>query len=479
MGQVIILDNQESDLPAVLTSTGQGGFLSPGTLQESPAVAALEDGERAQFVLTNGKYGVSFESETRHEEVRPGKGYRTIGVVTDRRVVVIVGGARDDGDHEFAVPHAEIEQIDATSRLRHGELTITRTGGTTLTIHCGTDGLDAVTAFLEAVSQAWVHAETLLEDVRTSLVEASSLREDGELDAARTATRAAFDRLEDAEETVSDVPSARAVAAMERRIGTVSARAATVDARVRRSCAHQLLDDGEQQWREQEYEAAYDTFERALDEYEAVLAHPHEHVPEVSTVQSEREKLRGVVERLSAAPIESARRAVEDAEAADDPARAVTHWEDALERYRIAMRLDWGAEERRFDGDPAAIRERLGEVAQRLTATRRTIASDKTEAGDWYAAAGQYDAAIAEFEAARTAFEAALETARDCYPDAVEHLRTELDAVEGRIERAHGELTERDRDDSRPTSEGGHDGTATGRTAAHTAGESSQSVVEK
>ncbi|WP_324756922.1 hypothetical protein [Haloarcula montana] len=476
MGQIIILDNSEDDLPDVLTSTGQGGFLSSGTLQESPATAALEGDERAQFVLTNGKYGVTFESETRRDEVRPGKGYRTIGVVTDRRLVILVGGVDEDGDHEFAVPHAEIEQVETTTRLRHGELTIRRTGGATLTLYCGTDGLDTVTTFLDAVSQAWVHTETVLEDIRTSLVEASDRREDGDIAAARAAVRNAFDRLSDAEATVSGVPSERAVAAMERRVETVSARAATVDTRIRRSYANQLRDEGEQYWRDQRYEAAYDTFEAALDEYEAALSHRYEDVPDVSTVQSERDRLRETLDRLSAAPIERAEQAAEAAAAADEPEQAVTHWEIALERYRTAMGLDWGADERRFDGDPAAIRDRLGEVAQRLTETRRTIASDKTEAGDWYAAAGQYDPAIEEFEAAREAFENALETAHDCYPDAVEHLRTELDAVEGRIERAQAELTECD-DGSQPTSD--RDGAVDETTPAHAAGENNHSVVEK
>ncbi|MFC6975732.1 hypothetical protein ACFQL1_15400 [Halomicroarcula sp. GCM10025709] len=143
------------------------------------------------------------------------------------------------------------------------------------------------------------------------------------------------------------------------------------------------------------------------------------------------------------------------------------------------MRLDWGADERRFAGDHEAIRERLGEVARNLTATRRTIASDATEAGDWYAAAGQYDAALDEFDEAREAFEAALATARDCYPDAVEHLQTELDAVEDRIKRARTELTADDREERRPSDEPRPDQGTTDGTTAHTAGESSQSAVEK
>jgi tetratricopeptide (TPR) repeat protein len=483
MGNIIILDNSEGELPDVLTSTGQGGFLSSGYLLEAPATAAIDDGETPQFVLTNAKYGVSFESDTHTDEVRPGSGYRTIAVVTDRRVLILVGGVGDDHDKEFSVPHSEIEQVDSSTRLRHGTLTITRTGGATLTLHCGTDGLDDVTTFLENVSQAWVHAETVLEAVRSSLVEASDHREAGDIEAARTATETAMSHLEEAKATVSGVPSTRAAQAMQQRVETVSARTIEVDSRARRSYAHQLLDQGEAHWRAQEYEDAYDIFEQAIGEYETLLSHPHEHVPEVSAIQSEREQLRDIREQLTEAPLKNAEEAVADAQAADDTEDATAYWAEALERYRIALRLDWGAETRRFAGDPDRIREHLGIVAENLTAARRSLASDATEAGDWYAAAGQYEAALEEFAVAHDAFEEALTTARDCYPDAVEHLQTELDAVEDRIERARAELDEesaRETDHVSPEVNHSEDSpTSTDTADGHTAGESTQSVIEK
>jgi len=108
----------------------------------------------------------------------------------------------------------------------------------------------------------------------------------------------------------------------------------------------------------------------------------------------------------------------------------------ALDRYRTALELDWGADERRFAGEPDQIRERLGEVVEQAVAARRSAATAARDAGDWYVGAEQYEVATEEVADAREQFELALALARDQYPDAVDHLTVELEALEKRVERA-------------------------------------------
>lgn len=451
MGSIISLDNNEGDLPDVLTRTGQGGFLSPGYLRETPAATALQEDETPRFVLTSSKHGVSVESNGERTVATPGDGYRTITVVSDRRIVVLVGDV-DGGDRQLSVPFPEIEGVESHSRFRHGRITITRTGGTILEIHAGTDGLERVVTYLRTVSQAWLHVETVLDDAREALEAAGEARREGDIDGAREANRRARDHLDAARATVDGVPQEQAAAAMNRQVETVADRAVAATCRLRFSQARQALNRGLAHWQDREYEAAYDSFERAGKRLDTVLARPPERVPNLAAVRAERERIDAVLDRFTGAPVRAARRAVEDARRTDDQVRAASCWEDALQRYRTVLRLDWGADRRRFDGDPGTIRDLLGTIAENLTATRRKIASDATEAGDWYASAGQYRAAIEEFETARAEFETALTTAADCYPDAVEHLRTELDAVERRIERANAELsTDRDPEELTPT----------------------------
>ncbi|MFC7020303.1 MULTISPECIES: hypothetical protein [Haloarcula] len=440
MGQIINLDNLGGSYPDVLTSTGRGGFLSKGYLAEKPAVSAIEADETPQYVVTNSKNGVSVESGDTTDHVRPGSGYRTVAVLTDRRVVVLVGGADSDGgDRQFAVPFAEIETVDSDSSLRHGRLTFHRTGGTRWYIHCESDGLGAVTRYLDDAAQKWIHVENTLDDVKRELVQANELRNDGSNDAALTAAERASTLLEKASTTASEFNTGREGDSMASRVEVVRERCLRTLASIRLGRARTATDEGEERWRADEYEAAYDAYERARDEYEAVLSLDR-HLADIDEILAERDRLDTLIEQLEQSPLRKAVAADNEAAAADDSGQAAEYWAEALEHYRTALQVDWGADERRFAGDPEKIRERLRVVAENLTAARRSVASDAMGAGDWFADAEQYETALEEYEDARQKYETALETARDCYPDAVTHLETELEALDQRIERVEAAM---------------------------------------
>jgi hypothetical protein len=142
------------------------------------------------------------------------------------------------------------------------------------------------------------------------------------------------------------------------------------------------------------------------------------------------------MDELSETPLRGAVEADRAASQADEAAAAAQHWDDALDAYAVVLELDWGADERRFAGDPDQIRERLGEVVEKLVSARRSAATKARRAGDWYVGAEQYEIAIEEFEAAKEQYERALDVAYDRYPDATDHLAIERDAIADRLERA-------------------------------------------
>jgi len=204
--------------------------------------------------------------------------------------------------------------------------------------------------------------------------------------------------------------------------------------------AHRATDAGEEHWRGGNYEVAYDAYERAREEYGAALALDRTDSETAERIQRERDRLDRIVAKLEQSPLRKAVTADNEAVAADGPETAADRWAEALSHYRTVLEVDWGADRRRFAGDPQLIRDRLSTVAESLTTARRTVANDAMRAGDWYADADQYELAREQFETALDAFEAALATARDCYPDAVSHLRAERDAVKQRLDRTEATL---------------------------------------
>ncbi|NLV12012.1 hypothetical protein [Haloarcula argentinensis] len=440
MGKVIKLDNLETGPPDALTSTGSGGLFSAGYLHDEPALAAVDDDETPRFALTSRKHGVEIGTSESSETVRPGSNYRMVGVVTDKRVLLLVGD--DDGDRRFAIPHVDIDQVAGDHSLGHGQVTFRRCGETEWRVHCGKQGIVDLTAYLSHASQAWVRVENILDEVKRMLVTATEQRDQGDYEQALATVLEAGDRLDVAGETATEFGPPGDTNALEDRVTTVQERYIATLTEVRRSRARRAVDTGEQHWRENDFEAAYDAYEAARAEYDEILSLPTEGVPELADIRTERGRLDTVIEDLEQSPLQTAAAADNEAVAAEDPAVAAEHWAEALEAYRDVLELDWGADERRFAGDPKRVRDRLGTVAENLVTARRTVATDAMEAGDWYADASQPDAALAEYKTAKAAFETALVDARDCYPDATDHLEAELDAVEQRLSRAKARLDE-------------------------------------
>jgi|AntDeeMinimDraft_5_1070356.scaffolds.fasta_scaffold00370_7 hypothetical protein len=439
MGQVIEVDNHGGGTHPLLTETGTGGLFSAGYLRDRPAESYLEDDETPVFLLANGKRGVEIDREDGTEQLTAGSGYRTIAVLTDRRLVILVGdsdAASVDGDQCLTVRLVDVDGVDAETGRREGRLSVTRTSGGTLTLYAGADGLDAAAAYLTASSQAWIHVENTLDDVQRSLVAATGHFDAGEYDAALEAAQEAYHGLNEPRRAANRFDGEWTAAALTARVDQVQRRCASMLAEARLGRARRFSDDAESHWRDDEFEAAHDAFDDAREELETVLTYDSAAVSDRDAVHEEHDRIERVTAELSAAPLRRAVEADRAATDADDPADAADHWDDALEAYCTVLELDWGADERRFEGDPDQLRDRLGEVVERLVSARRTAASKAKRAGDWYVGAEQYEVAVEEFEVAREQYDLALAVARERYAGATDHLTVEREAVESRLERA-------------------------------------------
>lgn len=437
MGQIINLDTWEGAPPDALTKTGRGGFLSGGYLGDRPAREVLGDDETAQFVLTNRKQGVSIEGTTTRR-VTPDSRFRTVAVVTDRRLVVLVG--HDDGDEQFTLDDAAIVGVSTTTGRRSGRLTVETADGPVWHVHTDTNGLEDVAAYLRTAGRAWRAVEGLLEGVERQLETVDRRRRAGEHEQAVSAVRATRDQLDAARSKAAAFGADRSGEALEARVRAVESRCRRTVAAVRLDSARAAVRVARAHCEDGEYEAAQTAYERARDAYDDALTAQGTEPGNVEGVRDERERIDTLVTELRESTLRKAITADREAVAAEDPTVAAGHWQRAITQYEATLQGPTAAEGARFTGDPERIRERIGAVAERLTAIQRTVGNEAMQAGDWYADADQPEAAREAFERAVTALDAALATAREWYPEAVVHLRTEREALAQRIERVEATM---------------------------------------
>lgn len=151
MGEVINVTTVERALPEALTGTEQSGFRTGNYLADRPAIDVVGADEQVQFVVTNQMQGIAMRDGTTTHTI-PDPGYQTVVVVTDRRVIALVGMA--DGDEQFTLDIADITDATVTAGRRANRLTIEQTDGPTWEIQTDDDGLAGVANYLRKQSGA-------------------------------------------------------------------------------------------------------------------------------------------------------------------------------------------------------------------------------------------------------------------------------------------------------------------------------------
>jgi len=434
MGQIINLDTWEEGVPGALTQSGQSGFLSRGYLADEPAIALVEDDETVQYAVTNRKRGVTVDADGSTYDIGPDSRHRTVVVVTDRRLLVLVG--REDGDERTSIAFDTVSRVETDSGRLTGRLTLARTDDTTWQIPTATDGLEDVGAYLRDAADAWRHVESCLERARDELADAMRLVAAGEYDRALSTARETHTDIEDARSMATQFSTAHRGTALQKRPADVESERRETLAAIRVARAREAAAKGGAIARDRNYEAAGEAYENAREEYEAALTGDAQRLDDPERIRAERDHVAALVTDIEESPLRKAITADRAAVAADDTAAAVDHWETALSQYRAALESDEEAGAGLFRASPERIRERIRTVVESLTASQRALATEATRAGDWYTDATQYEAALEEFGAAADALDAALATAAESYPDAVQHLEADRAALQSRIERA-------------------------------------------
>ncbi|MFB6150862.1 MAG: restriction endonuclease [Haloarculaceae archaeon] len=429
---------------AVITDTGGGGLLGRSLLHDQPLAAYLEDDERPLYCLRNRRAGVTVERPDGTEEYAPGRGYAGLALVTDVRVLFAVG--RSDGDLTLAVPLADVVDVRVEDGFLGGAFVLDTVADDRYRFPCRGE-LAPVREDVDHAVGVWTRAERqldrasdALDRVRAVLGEVGSgsfgagdgehalTGEDSESDLPEEDAEAAMEALAAADEAIDAArEAAEPLAGAAERVG---ARADDLR-RDREGLARQVRAERGQRlharasdlWDEGEYEAAFDRLEDADEAYAAALA-TGAGEPSDDWLEERRAALADDRERLARAPVEAADHAADVAAAADDPGSAADWWETAVERYETALSLDWGEDERRFEGDPESLRADLAAAARRLVEAHCDRAREHLADGDDDRSSNPRAAATA-YDLAADAIADARSVARERVPDATD----EVDAV--------------------------------------------------
>jgi tetratricopeptide (TPR) repeat protein len=426
MGYVIKPDTKGGSTTA-LEKTGKGGLLSKGYLRDAPASAYLGDDETPAFVLTNGEEGVVSERDDRERRLRPGNRYRTIVVVSDRRIVVLVGNA-NDGDERIMLPLAEVTE----ATVEEHALVLSMASGETWRIPAGGDDIEPVAEYVEGVAAAWDDLEDALAGVKRTLVTATAEADAGEYEDGIEHAQAAHDDVTDLEDVLSDVPGDWPVDALTDRLERVHSRCVETLADVRIGHARSLADRAEREWSAGEFELAHDLFDRARAEFEAVAALEGKH-GSGTDVQEGLDRVDSAIEELVDDPLERAIETDERAREAEDPDGAVADYRLARQRYLETLELDEDAPEKRFAGDTDRIEERVETVTERIISIARDDGAEALGAGKWFLEADRPAVAREESLVARAIFEDAVAVARDARPEEVGEFEAWLADAEGTV----------------------------------------------
>lgn len=423
----------------VLRGRGSGGLLADGYLRDDPLESYLGDDETPVFVRSNSRKGVLYEAlETgERDQIRPGDGYRAFMLVTDTRLLFVVGDSESRGndDYSVAVPLSDVQLVDGSEGMLSNEIAVTTLAEVRWRFPC-TDAVGDLLSYLEVATAAWKHLERHLGEAREHLLDANAHREAGEYDTAVAALDAADEDLTAARRREAEFVST-GVTAMQSRIERIEnrvdeARLATLEARATRA-----LDRAERLWREDGYADAHDAFRAARSDYAGALdladALDFADAEKRDTLRTRLDRVERNITALERAPVERADRARDRADGTDDPDERVTLLEQALERYRRALELDWGREEKRFVGETDELRDQIDAVAVDLVETRRRLADTRISEGDRHREDGRPDRAADRYREARDLLDAALATARELVPDAVDPVTDRREAVVGRL----------------------------------------------
>lgn len=412
----------------VLTTTEAGGIFGGKLLNEEPIESYLDGEESVQWVIRNKKSGLTITGESSEETVEPGGDYQALAVVTDRRILYIVG--MDEGNETRSV---EMEDIfDARSEsagFRTTAFKIETIEGETWSFPAKSD-VEPVVDTADAIAQAWVSALRLLDEAEAALSSGLEAVPADEV-AGRAALETVTENLRLAREEIEPA-GAVGKATVEKRTSELRPKISPLRRQVRAGEAAANHAQAQTAWANGEYEAAAIAYEEAVNGYRDALAADGT-TPATERLQS---RYRGALserELLRAGPLADADTIRRQAQHESSAATAATLWQQALGRYRQAVSLEWPDADRSFLADPAIVRDQIEAVADDAITDSYDAGRELLEAGDDDAIGGEPTVAFDRYQEALDLFEQAGELAAEVRPDYLDVIDTALATADQRV----------------------------------------------
>lgn len=412
-----------------LVTSASGGLFDTQYLSEDPPATYLKPYEQPQYALRNKKSGVSIGEADNDRTQRPDGDHQALAIVTDCRVLCLVGHAR--GDHSESIRHDEIVEARAEkSGFMKSVLLVEAVDGEQFRFACRGDVSD-VAAFVDDAAQTWANASRLIDEASDLLEASREYLDAGAFTDARDVLADVSQKVSTARERVSAVGDG-ATEALESRASELIDQLRQLEREIAATKGAHHHAAAQDAWKtDHDFERAAEEYEQGAAEYERALAAAGT-VPPDETLQL---RLKGLVkerEVLRAAPMADAKAAREVAMATDDPDEAAAEWETALTCYREAVTLDWGERERGFVVERDRARERAGEATTEAIEAYVEAGETWATAGDKIVRNGREREARQAYDRAEDHFERAREIARELTPERIDDIAALLDALDKR-----------------------------------------------
>lgn len=429
MDRVVDLTAADSQGAEALDRTGTDGLLGSAYLHDEPPATYLFDAESPMYLVRNKKAGLDVAGETDIEAAEPDGDHQALALVTDLRLLFLVGDA--DGDRVQSIPLADVDGAHVErGGLRTQDLTVETGSGATLTFPSRGD-VGPVAEYVDRAASVWTAAQQTVERAADATDAAAADVEAGEFDAAREAIADLEDYLEPALRALGDLgPAALEEALPEARRRVRRARALRRQSHAGSGAkAHARAQSA---WAAGEYEAAATAYGEAL----AAYARAQESEGDVPAPAALARRVRGAAaERavLRRAPLWDLLSLKRRAAATDDPDAAGETWDEALALARSLETRDWPFPDEGLEVASELRWDTVSECAREAVEARDRAAKRWAAAGDRLGDGELTPTARAAYERAADHAERALSLANESVPDRVATVEETAATVTARL----------------------------------------------
>jgi len=162
--------------------TGQEGI--DGLVGDGSIQSYVADDATVTYLVVGTNDGLVRETDDWETTEVPGPDSGVVVIVTDRRVVFVVGNCRDpdvDGDDVRVVDHANVEDASVANSLLSTRFTVTAADGVALSVTpTATDGLQDIANYVTKAARRWRSARDFFDDFGERLIDVEEAFADDE-----------------------------------------------------------------------------------------------------------------------------------------------------------------------------------------------------------------------------------------------------------------------------------------------------------